>query len=196
VKKRQQVRGDGDPHHVNAALANRAPWVRSHLCAGGLRGVATDGRHLGSGKRTSFTGRPRNRSWRPFEHAPCPRKRHGDGRREATGVSEAASRKEPRGKQRPACPPSLGRRSGRRVVNHDAPRPRSHRMAPSQPVPPSCGHARVRCRKGERESRRFSRGRARVARLGMSAIVEKAGREVSFDHSRSAGKRRSSGARV
>jgi len=96
VKTRQLIRGGGDPHHVNAALENQAPWVRSHSGAGGLHGVATGGRHLGSGKRTSFTGRPRNRSWRPFESGESVRvcgASHGEGRRQ--GCQRRPSQKAP-----------------------------------------------------------------------------------------------------
>jgi len=49
----------------------KAAWVRPCFGAGGLHEVATERRHLGSGKRTPFTRPPRNRSWRPPSDGVC-----------------------------------------------------------------------------------------------------------------------------
>jgi hypothetical protein len=115
--------------------------------------VAHDGRHLGSGKRTPFTRPPRNRSRRPtsarVEPATAgPRPRNSA---EATGVSEIALKRR-RGKKMPPCAQLRGRRSGRRVVNRDAPQPRSHRLAPSHSVPSS---ARLRTSGGRSAKKTF-----------------------------------------
>jgi len=57
-----------------AVLITWTPHIRATLCGpsrisvrGGLCRGAAGGRHPGSTKRTPFTGRPRNRSWRPLE---------------------------------------------------------------------------------------------------------------------------------
>jgi hypothetical protein len=55
----------GDPHHVNAHAIDERVVVRTCFGTGGSRGATGDGRHLGPQKRTSFTGPPRSRSWRP-----------------------------------------------------------------------------------------------------------------------------------
>lgn len=132
----------------------KASQVRSYFDADGSCGVAFDGRHLGSGKRTPFTGPPRNRSWRSpspragFRKRGTRRDELGGGDRGARG-GYAAMRW---GRQRPIAAPR-SRRSGCRVVNRDAPRPRSHRMAPSHSVPSSRAFGRAQ---GWREGRRFA----------------------------------------
>jgi len=139
--------------------------VRSHFGADGSCGLASDGRHLGSGKRAPFTRYPRNRSRRPLDHGvlvatAAPRHSRG-GDRGVRGGRDGM----PRGRQRPSRSAPRGRRSGCRVVNRDAPQPRLHRAAPSCLLPPSraSGWARE-----ERETD-VSRERARAARLGRSA---------------------------
>jgi len=59
----------GDPHHVSAASSMKAAWFRSCFGASGMRAATVGGRHPGSEKRTPFTRRPRNRSWRPPSHS-------------------------------------------------------------------------------------------------------------------------------
>jgi hypothetical protein len=120
----------GDPHHVSAARSTRAPWVRPHFGAGGLHGASCDGRHLGSGKRTPFTGPPRNRSWRPPSHSvglaqAGPRSR---ARRRRQGCLRRSTRSRT-GEDNALAQRSHGRRSEGRVVNRDPPQPRSHRVA-------------------------------------------------------------------
>jgi len=68
-----------------------------------LHGAFSDGRHLGSGKRTPFTRPPRNRSWRPPSHGvglaksgPAP-----TSEEEATGVSETIVTVSHEGRERP-----------------------------------------------------------------------------------------------
>jgi len=67
-RKRRKGNGEselGDPHHVNAHAIDERVVVRSCFGTGGSCGATGDGRYLGPQKRTSFTGPPRSRSWRP-----------------------------------------------------------------------------------------------------------------------------------
>jgi hypothetical protein len=169
----------GDPHHVNAVRLTKGSWVRPHFGAGGLREAASDGRHLGSGKRTPFTRPPRNRSWRPSSHSvgiasatPCSRARRRRQRCQRQPLERARRKKTPSRKRISGC------RSGSRAVKRDSPQPRSHRAAPSFPV--TSPRVFGRAERGAKED--FSRERARAARLGRRAST-RARRKASRGYS-------------
>jgi hypothetical protein len=145
--------GLGDPHHVSAEGSTRAAWLaRTPVRATRATQLPMEGTsdresaRLSRGSRGTGLGFLRARA-----------------RGEATEVPEAAFRA--RGAEEDAATrASPGRRSGLRAVKRGAPRPRSHRVAPSPPLParPSPD--------GRRGAQSTLRGRARGERLGTRAI--------------------------
>jgi hypothetical protein len=109
--------------------------------------------------RSLFTGRARNRSWRPsWPSVGFAKSVHASITEEATGASEVNGQLGALGgrKRHRMCRPA-GRRSGKRAVKRESPQSRLHRAAPSFPVPGS----RVFGRASRPREKRRSRGRAR-----------------------------------
>jgi hypothetical protein len=158
--------------------SRRCRFARISMRAGCAASLATEGTsdresaRLSQGPRGTDLGGLRESAWESATAAL--RDELGGGDR---GV-RSGQRDDAVGKTTPRMQRSLGRRSGYRVVNRDAPRPRSHRMARATRCP-------FRASPDERGGARrkdVSRERARAARLGTSAAGERGCREAPLEH--------------
>jgi len=90
-------------NHVNAHVSEEGPQAARASARKELR-ASDGGRYLGPKKRTSFTGPPRNRSWRPSSSRIAFAERGSTSGRaeEATGMPAALAHEQPSGAQRRA----------------------------------------------------------------------------------------------
>jgi len=141
-----------------------------------LRVTTSGGRRSGSVKRTPFTRPPRIRSWRPSKPRTAleeTRGRAGNGRRRQERQRRSA--RDSSGGRTLRHTSSPGRRSEKRVVKRDSPRPRLHRAAPSFPVPATLVSGRVR----RRAKKAFARTSTEPRGSGTRAALERASKDLA-----------------